>query len=75
MKLLNTIEKKTKRNLEQGFALLEYSAGAAVVATILWLGMTNMGNGVRGMLDQIGNWATQQSAQIGQDIGAGDEQR
>ena len=74
MKLLKTIEKRSKKNLEQGFALLEYSAGAAVVATILWFGMTNMGNGVRGMLDQIGTWAGQQSAQIGQDLGTGSAQ-
>ena len=49
---------------ERGYALLEYSAGAAIVATVLWLAMGNLGNGVSGMLNSIGTWAEGQAIVI-----------
>lgn len=49
---------------KKGYALLEYSAGAAIVATVLWLAMGNLGNGVGGMLNSIGTWAQGQALVI-----------
>lgn len=56
--------KKYKKQTEKGYALLEYSAGAAIVATVLWLAMTNLGNGVGNMLNSIGTWAQGQATVI-----------
>ncbi len=55
---------KRKVDNKKGYALLEYSAGAAIVATVLWLAMGNLGNGVAGMLNSIGTWAQGQAVII-----------
>ncbi len=55
---------KLKLKDTKGYALLEYSAGAAIVATVLWIAMGNLGSGVGGMLNSIGTWAQGQAVII-----------
>lgn len=55
---------RTQRGTEEGFTLLEYCAGAAVLLTIVWLGLTTMGTGVQTLLIRIGDWATAESGKI-----------
>lgn len=65
MKIVNSKAKN------KGYALLEYSAGAAVVATVLWAAMGSMGNGISSMLNNIGSWAQSQAADIDSNLNGG----
>ena len=66
MKIRNSRAKGNK-----GYALLEYSAGAAVIATVLWAAMGTMGNGISGMLNNLGTWASNQAEVIDTDLNGG----
>ncbi len=49
----------------KGFTLLEYCAGAAVLAAIVYGGVTAMGGGVDRLVRQIGIWADARTTQMG----------
>lgn len=58
------MKKRKRTNRQKGYALLEYSAGAAIVATLLWASMSSLGTGVGNMLESIGTWAQGQATVI-----------
>ena len=37
---------------------LEYAAGAAIIITIVWLGMKSFGTGMNDFLNGVANWAS-----------------
>lgn len=49
---------------QQGFALLEYAAGALVVVGVLWGSMGTLGEGVKGLLEGIGTYVGSEVANV-----------
>lgn len=49
---------------ERGFTLLEYCAGAAVIAGIIFAALQTMGTNLSAYLGAIGSWATRRAADI-----------
>lgn len=49
---------------EEGYTLLEYCAGAAVIAGILFAALQTMGTNLGNYLGAIGSWATRRAAEI-----------
>jgi len=45
----------TKR--ERGYTLLEYCAGAAIIAGILWTALSTLGTDLSNLLGAVGDWA------------------
>ena len=55
---------KAKR--QRGYTLLEYCAGAAIIAGILWTALNALGGNLSGLLNAVGSWATNRTATISQ---------
>ena len=49
---------------QRGYTLLEYCAGAAVVATVLWGALQSMGNNFQSLTAAIGSWAKVRAGDI-----------
>lgn len=49
---------------EGGFTLLEYCAGAAVIAGVVWVAMNSLGVNLGQFLDRLGQWTTQRTGEI-----------
>ncbi|MCB0333711.1 MAG: Flp family type IVb pilin [Bdellovibrionales bacterium] len=47
-----------KAKKEEGFTLLEYAAGAAVILTLVVVGLNAMGTSLSGFFTNVGTWAT-----------------
>ena len=46
---------KRKRD-QEGFTLLEYCAGAAIILSIIWIGLNTLGGSMQNMLNNIAGW-------------------
>jgi Flp pilus assembly pilin Flp len=57
-------KKATKR--QRGYTLLEYCAGAAIIAGVLWAALGRLGGDISDLLDGIGQWAQDRRGEIGQ---------
>lgn len=53
---LNKGKRQTK--LERGLSMLEYAAAAAVLMTIIYVGLSAFGNGISNFYSNLGEWAT-----------------
>jgi hypothetical protein len=60
------IKLAAKMASEKGFSLLEYCAGAAIIAGVVWAATGLMGEGIAELLQSIGNWASTRAGEIGQ---------
>lgn len=49
---------------ERGFTLLEYCAGAAVIAGVVFASLNAFGNNLGGLFTELGNWATRRADEI-----------
>lgn len=49
---------------QRGYTLLEYCAGAAIIAGILWTALNGLGGNLQALLDAVGNWAQTRTGQI-----------
>lgn len=49
---------------ERGYTLLEYCAGAAVIAGIIFAALETMGGNLSAYLGAIGDWATRRASEI-----------
>ncbi|RME59915.1 MAG: hypothetical protein D6780_04315 [Candidatus Dadabacteria bacterium] len=60
------MEKKEKKNIKKnrGYTLLEYCAGAAVIAGVVWLAMNALGQNLSQFLNALGQWAVARSQDI-----------
>lgn len=59
--------KKMKRDRkERGYTLLEYCAGAALIAGIIWVSLNAMGAELGSFLDSIGLWIQRRGQGISQ---------
>lgn len=63
MKLIGL--KRAGENNEQGFTLLEYTVGAALLMGFIVLGMNAMGVSFQNMLTNLGGWAEANSTPAG----------
>ena len=54
------------RGREKGYALLEYCAGAAIIAGVLWGALSFLGTSLDGLLRGVGAWAQQRTTEIAQ---------
>lgn len=53
-----------KKDEEAGYTLLEYCAGAAVIAGIVFGALNTLGLNFRGLLENLGDWADDRAADI-----------
>jgi len=58
---MNKIANKKK---QRGYALLEYCAGAAIIAGVLWGGLSLVGERVNSLLSTIADWAAAREQSI-----------
>lgn len=56
--------KNVKNNRQRGYTLLEYCAGAAIIAGILWTALNALGGNLSNLLNAVGAWATRRSGEI-----------
>lgn len=49
---------------QRGFTLLEYCAGAAILAGIVWLALGRFGMSVSGLIDGLSNWMDSRTTEI-----------
>jgi hypothetical protein len=57
--------RKVRNNKEKGYTLLEYCAGAAIIAGILWVALNNLGTDLGQLLAAVGGWADERTGGIG----------
>lgn len=53
-----------KKNEEAGYTLLEYCAGAAVIAGIVFGALTALGGNLENLLQALGTWADNRATDI-----------
>lgn len=57
--------KQTKQeSRERGYTLLEYCAGAAIIAGILWTALNALGGNLSDLLNAVGEWAQRRATGI-----------
>lgn len=57
--------KQTKQeSRERGYTLLEYCAGAAIIAGILWTALNALGGNLSDLLSAVGEWAKRRATGI-----------
>jgi hypothetical protein len=49
---------------EQGYALLEYCAGAAIIAAIIMVALDGLGGHLETLMDAIGTWAGNRAGEL-----------
>lgn len=69
MTIRNMAVKSSSGRRQRGYTLLEYCAGAAVVATVLWGALQSMGNNFQSLTAAIGSWAKVRAGEISPTIG------
>ncbi len=57
------MSKKQRKN-ERGYTLLEYCAGAAIIASILWTALNSLGGDLSALLGAVGGWANAREGQV-----------
>lgn len=60
------MRRRTNEKKQRGYTLLEYCAGAAIIAGILWTALNALGGNLGALLDAVGAWATRRTGQISQ---------
>lgn len=58
------IFKLKSKSAERGYTLLEYAAGAALIAIIVGSTITAIGTGFTDLGTQIGAWATREGSEL-----------
>lgn len=57
---------KKTRSSERGFTLLEYCAGATIIAVVVWGALSTLGANLADLLTAIGEWASSRATEIRQ---------
>ena len=61
MSMLKIIRTGNSKN-EKGFTLLEYCAGATVIAGVMYVGFNALGGSINTFLGSIGTWVNSHSS-------------
>lgn len=56
--------KSNQRKNEKGYTLLEYCAGAAIIAGVLWTALNSLGGNLSGLLGAVGGWANNRTETV-----------
>jgi hypothetical protein len=56
--------KQRQTNKQRGYTLLEYCAGAAIIAGILWTALNSLGGDLATLLSAVGEWAQNRSEAV-----------
>jgi len=56
--------RKSASQKERGYTLLEYCAGAAIIAGILFTALQNLGGSLTTLLDAVGNWSSSRAGDL-----------
>lgn len=56
--------RNVRNNKQKGYTLLEYCAGAAIIAGILWGALNALGGDLVELLNAVGNWADDRTGGI-----------
>lgn len=64
---MNGTFKTRRRKRQGGYALLEYCAGAAIIAGVVWGSLGYLGASLDGLLRGIGDWARARTTEIRSD--------
>ncbi len=62
--LRRTKRSNKMRSNECGFALLEYCAGAAVIAAVIWGAFYALGGDIKQFMTDIGTWAKNRGTEV-----------
>ena len=49
---------------ERAYTLLEYCAGAAIIAGILWVALDSMGGSMQELIESLGSWLDRRSESL-----------
>ena len=57
---------QTKKNKKKsmGYTLLEYCAGAAIIAGVIWTAMNALGTNLSDLLNAIGRWTQNRTTSV-----------
>ena len=55
---------KNRGKKEQGYALLEYCAGAAIIAAIILVALDGLGGHLETLMNAIGQWAGARAGEL-----------
>ena len=58
------MKKQRSAKRQRGYTLLEYCAGAAIIAGILWTALSVLGGNLSGLLQAVGQWAVARTGEI-----------
>lgn len=61
---MKTLVKRIKTGKQKGYTLLEYCAGAAIIAGVVWVALETLGGNLSGLLEGIGQWAVRRTGDI-----------
>lgn len=56
-----------KKDKERGYTMLEYAAGAALIAVVLGAVITTIGGGFRNLASGVSSWATREANDLAAD--------
>jgi Flp pilus assembly pilin Flp len=56
--------RKSASQKERGYTLLEYCAGAAIIAGILFTALQNLGGSLGTLLDAVATWSTSRAGDL-----------
>jgi Flp pilus assembly pilin Flp len=60
------MNRRSNAKRQRGYTLLEYCAGAAIIAGILWTALSALGGNLSGLLEAVGRWAVARTTEISQ---------
>jgi Flp pilus assembly pilin Flp len=60
------MKQHNKKRKSAGYTLLEYCAGAAIIAGVIWTALNTLGGDMRDLLNAIGSWAKGRTASVNQ---------
>ena len=63
--MTTTRRKFRAQNAQRGYALLEYCAGAAIIAGVVWGSMGYLGTSLDGLIRGIADWARARTEELG----------
>jgi type II secretory pathway pseudopilin PulG len=56
--------RNVRNNKQKGYTLLEYCAGAAIIAGILWAALNALGGSLVGLLGAVQQWAVDRTGGV-----------
>ena len=55
---------RIKKKNQKGYTLLEYCAGAAIIAGVIWAALSTFGTSMSGMFDALSDWTDARTSDV-----------